>query len=104
MIENINKIHYLLTESFGDVSVKEESNREYKEFFSISLVKENKNLKMFITKRELSNNDFNWFYLSNPLDNNSIIERRSSIFSLKNDIDDIFSKNRFDSDYLKTIK
>lgn len=101
--ENINKLHYYLAESYKDITLKEDSNIEYKEYFNILIQNENKELKIFITKKELINHSFNWSYLSNPNDQSSIVERISTCETFISHIDDIFTNNKFNSEYLKSI-
>jgi hypothetical protein len=53
---------------------------------------------------EIENANFSWNYYANPLDENSLVERVSSIYTFSSDVQDIFEKNRFSSDYLNQIK
>ena len=103
--ENINKIHYYLTESYNDVTIKERENKETGKYFEISSFSEKKQLKMKLSFKDLDSQKINWSYSENPLiENSDWIERVSTIDSIKSDIDDIFKKNRFSEDYLKSIK
>ena len=88
---------------FSNVEILEKSSLEFGNYFEIS-INEGKQVKMIVTKKEIENQNFQWKYFSNPLDENSfLIERRSSIENISNDIKDIFEKNRFDEDYLKKV-
>jgi hypothetical protein len=100
---NINKLHGLILNDFSNVEILEKSSLEFGNYFEIS-INEGKQVKMIVTKKEIENQNFQWKYFSNPLDENSfLIERRSSIENISNDIKDIFEKNRFDEDYLKKV-
>ena len=94
---NANKIHSDLT------SLEENSNRELGNFVEFRVVENNKELVLSIRKYELEKDIFNWSYLSNPKDSNSVVERVSNINSFLSDIKDIFEKNRFDQDYLQKL-
>ncbi len=102
--ENLNKIHFLLSNRF-DVALNEKSNLQSGNYIELLIKEENKELIISIKKVDLENNNFNWNYLSNPLDTNStVVERSSSVDGFLTDVIDIFEKNRFDSDYLEKIK
>lgn len=102
---NINKIHYELSNCFGEVSVLEKSSLEYGNYIELCINENNKTIKTIIKKPELEFKRFNWLYRSNPNNDNSIlIERNSSVDGFVEDIKDIFEKNRFDSDYIRSIK
>lgn len=99
--KNINRIHFLLSEEFESVDIKEKVSKELGNHLEIS-VKENLECKIVIPKKDLESEYFKWKYFSNPNDSGSfLIERISSVESIKNDIRDIFYKKRFDSEYLK---
>ena len=101
---NINKLHSLLITNFEDVSLVEKSNKQFGNYFEIS-VKEDKEVKIIVTKKDLENQNFDWKYYSNPINESSLlIERYSSIDSITSDIKDILFKNRFDEEYLKIVK
>lgn len=103
--ENINKIHYELTDSFENVKIEEKENKNVGKYFQISAFNEGKELKMKINFIDLEMSNFNWAYLENPLNENSDwIERNSDVNNIINHIDDIFNKNRFSEDYLNSIK
>ena len=72
-------------------------------FVEFRVVENNKELVLSIRKYELEKDIFNWSYLSNPKDANSVVERVSNINSFLSDIKDIFEKNRFDQDYLQKL-
>jgi hypothetical protein len=100
---NANKIHSDLTSLYEGVKIEENSNRELGNFVEFRVVENNKELVLSIRKYELEKDIFNWSYLSNPEDTNSVVERVSNINSFLSDIKDIFEKNRFDQDYLQKL-
>jgi len=101
---NINRLHGLLISSFEDVSLVEKSNNNYGNYFEIS-IKEDKEVKIIITKKDIEDQNFGWKYYSNPTNESSfLIERYSSIDNITSDIKDILFKNRFDAEYLKIVK
>ncbi len=102
--ENINKIHFELSNQFDSVEINEKSDIKIGSYFEILVRESNKELKLIATKKDLENNTFDWKYLSNPLNENSfLVERTSSVDKFVGDVRDIFEKNRFDSDYLQQI-
>lgn len=102
--ENINKIHYLLSNNFEDISILEKTNLKYGNYIELSINEGNKKFISIIRKVDLENNKFNWLYMSNPSSEESyLIERNSSLDNFHNDVKDIFDKNRFDSDYIKNL-
>lgn len=101
---NINKIHVDLLNNFDDVKISEKSSLEHQEYFELSAIKEGKELIMLVSKREIEKGNFNWKYYSNPNTKDFLVERNSSVENLINDVQDIFEKNRFDSNYLENIK
>ena len=102
--QNINKIHFDLTNEFDAVEVFEKSNKELGNYIELSITEGNKEVKLIVTKTEVEKNTFNWSYLSNPLKESSdSVYRTSNVFEFSNDIKNIFEKNRFDSDYLDEI-
>lgn len=102
--QNINKVHGDLLNNFNDVKIVEKSSLEMNNYFELSVLENNKELKLIIRKNDIENNTFNWKYYSNPLDPDShLIERVSSINGFYNDVKDILEKNRFDVNYLKEI-
>jgi hypothetical protein len=101
---NINKVHGDLLNNFNDVKIVEKSSLEMNNYFELSVLENNKELKLIIRKNDIENNIFNWKYYSNPLNMDSyLIERVSSIGNFYNDVKDILEKNRFNEDYLKEI-
>lgn len=100
---NANKIHSDLTSLYEGVKIEENSNRELGNFVEFRVVENNKELVLTIRKYELEKDIFNWSYLSNPEDANSVVERVSNINNFLSDIKDIFEKNRFDQDYLQKL-
>lgn len=103
--ENINKIHLDTLNSFQEVHIFEKSSLKHGNYIELSINENGKNLVALIKKSDLESNNFNWSYKSNPNDDNSmLVERNSSVQGFTNDVKDIFEKNRFDSEYIKSIK
>lgn len=101
---NINKLHSDLLSNYNEVSISEKSNKEFGNYFEISVNENSKTLKMIITKQSVESDSFNWSYYSNPDDENSVlVERNSNLINFIHNVQDIFEKNRFDSDYLEKI-
>lgn len=101
--ENVNKIHSELSDKY-DVVIEEGNSREVGNFIQLSITEGSKNIIAVISKNSLEYTNFDWTYKSNPLDKNSdIIERTSSINNFVSHVQDIFEKNRFDSEYLKNL-
>lgn len=108
--ENINTIDFKLKNYFNLVRIVEKSEKN-KFIFELNLMKEknnsNINLIVDIDKEFLNQNifDIKWNYMSNPNDETSHVNRKSSgIDNLISDIIDIVEKNKFDSKYLESIK
>lgn len=98
---NINKIHGDLINNFKTVSIKEKSNLKFGNYFEISTKNEGMEVRMILTKKDLELNNIKWSYFSNPLNENSdLVERTSNIDNITDDVRDVISKKRFDSDYL----
>jgi hypothetical protein len=102
--QNINRVHGDLTNYFENVQISEKSNKELGNYFELSVLENNKEVKAIIKMTEIENANFSWEYYANPLDENSLVERVSSIYTFSSDVQDIFEKNRFSSDYLNQIK
>jgi hypothetical protein len=102
--QNINKVHGDLTNYFENVKISEKSNKELGNYFELSVLENNKEVKVIIKMTEIENANFSWNYYANPLDENSLVERVSSIYTFSSDVQDIFEKNRFSSDYINQIK
>lgn len=101
--ENVNKIHSELSDKY-DVIIEEGDSREIGNFIQFSIKEGSKNIIAVISKKSLELNSFDWTYKSNPLDTNSdMIERTSSVKDFVSHVQDIFEKNRFDSEYLKNL-
>ena len=101
---NINKVHSNLTNNYENVSIVEKNDKKFGNYFELSVKENNKDLKIILSKQNIENQKFNWSYYSNPLDENSyLVERTSDINSFIKDVEDIFEKNRFDSDYLEKL-
>jgi hypothetical protein len=101
--KNINKVHVDLTNSFENVKITEKSNKDLGNYFELSVLENKKEVKAIIKMTEIENSNFSWNYYSNPLDENSLVERVSSIYTFSSDVQDIFEKDRFDSDYLAKV-
>jgi hypothetical protein len=99
---NINRIHSVLNESFVNVEISEKSSLKFGKYFEIS-IKESKEVKMIIPFKNIDNvNNFEFYYLSNPINENSnLVTRNSDADSISKIIEDILSNDRFDKDYLK---
>ena len=99
---NINRIHYVLNESFVNVEISEKSSLTFGKYFEIS-IKESKEVKMIIPFKNIDNvNNFEFYYLSNPINENSnLVTRNSDVDSISKIIEDILLNDRFDKDYLK---
>jgi hypothetical protein len=101
---NINKIHSDLTNNYESVSVVEKTDKKFGNYFELSIQENNKDLKIVLSKQSIESQKFDWSYYSNPLDENSyLVERSSDINGFIEDVEDIFEKNRFDSDYLEKL-
>jgi hypothetical protein len=99
---NINRIHSVLNESFVNVEISEKSSLKFGKYFEIS-IKESKEVKMIIPFKNIDNvNNFEFYYLSNPINEKSnLVARNSDADSISKVIEDILLNNRFDKDYLK---
>jgi hypothetical protein len=99
---NINRIHSVLNESFANVEISEKSSLKFGKYFEIS-IKESKEIKMIIPFKNIDNvNNFEFYYLSNPINENSnLVTRNSDADSISKVIEDILLNNRFDENYLK---
>lgn len=101
---NINKVHGGLVNNFEEVRISEKSNKELGNYFEVSALKESKEVKMIITKKNIENDRFAWSYYSDPSDSSSfLIERISTTDTIVSDVEDIIEKNRFSEDYLLKI-
>jgi hypothetical protein len=99
---NINRIHSVLNESFANVEISEKSSLKFGKYFEIS-IKESKEVKMIIPFKNIDNvNNFEFYYLSNPINEKSnLVTRNSDADSISKVIEDILLNNRFDENYLK---
>lgn len=101
---NINAIHVALSSKFDNIIVEEKSDINRLNYIKLSINENNKNLVVFVSKSSLEYDIFNWEYLSNPMNESSdLISRTSNINSFINDVEDIFNKNRFNSEYIEFI-
>ena len=102
--QNINKVHFDLANRFEEVTITEKSNLKLGQYFELSILESNKEVKIILTKTEVEKGVFNWSYFSNPLNESSdLVERTSKLEMFSLDIQEILDKNRFDSDYLNKI-
>lgn len=102
--QNINKVHFDLQNRFGEVTITEKSNLKLGNYFELSILEGNKEVKVVLSKTEVEKGIFNWSYFSNPLNENSdLVERSSKLEMFSLDIQEVLEKNRFDSDYLNKI-
>lgn len=103
--DNINKIHIDLLVRFDNVKIEEKSNHKFSNYFELTASKGNTDVKMIITKRDLESDTFKWSYYANPLNENSdLVERVSSVHTMYQDVDDIVNNNRFNKEYIDSIK
>jgi hypothetical protein len=100
--QNVNKLHSDLSNKY-QVEIQEKFDRYFGNYIFLSIKEGNLNLVAKISKKNLESNVFDWIYLSNPEEDNSVVERNSSVESFISDVVDIFEKKRFDSDYLKKL-
>lgn len=101
--QNINKVHFDLTNRFEEVTITEKTDLKLGHYFELSILENNKEVKVILTKNEAEKGVFNWSYFSNPLNENSdLVERNSKLELFSLDIQEIIEKNRFDSDYIKS--
>jgi hypothetical protein len=102
--QNINKIHGESLNLFEKVNLTEKSKKDIGNYFEMVISEGNKDIKLIIKKSDIINDNFSWVYYSNPNDDNSIlVERNSNIDNFCMHLIDIFEKNRFDNEYLKSI-
>ena len=62
--------------NFEEVKINEKSNKEFGNYFEISTIKENKEVKMILTKKNIENSKFSWSYYSDPLNESSFLIER----------------------------
>lgn len=99
--KNINKIHFNLEKEFENLVIVEKSEKRFGNHFEITINESDLVLKAQLTHKNLEFENFTWTYLSNPEDENSVVERVSTTDDFVKHVKDIFQKKRFDSDYLK---
>jgi hypothetical protein len=99
--KNINRIHFDLQNEFKDVILVEKSEKKFGNHFEVTINESDLTLKAHLSHRNLESEQFTWSYLSNPEDENSVVERVSTTDDFVKHVKDIFQKKRFDSDYLK---
>ncbi len=100
---NINRIHSLLSDRFKDVSICEKTSLKFGKYFEIT-INESKTLKMIIPFKNIDGRTrYNFYYLSNPTNEQSeIVDRISDNETIVSIVEDIFNNNRFSEDYLKS--
>ncbi len=99
---NLNRLHYLLTERFKNVTLLEKSNSKLGEYIEL-LITEGHDCKIIIKKRDLESNNFTWSYSTNPLNESANhVERTSTVDNFTNMVVDILENKRFDSEYIKS--
>ncbi len=101
--ENINKIHFDLSSQFENVTIEEKANRTFGNYVKIG-VSNGLELTAMVEKVSIDNDTFRWFYLSDPTNEESIVERKSNIHTFTKDVVEIFENKRFDQDYIKSIE
>lgn len=101
---NANKIHSDLLLKFENVTVEEKSSLKIGSYLDFNVLHEGKKLNFIVAKQNLENDKFSWSYYSNPDKKDHLVERNSTVNGIIDDITDIFEKNRFDSDYIKSIQ
>lgn len=102
--ENVNRIHSQLSDIYTEVEISEKQNIKSGSYVQFTVINENKKLILNINKIDLENDNFNWSYYSNPDELEHLVERFSSVNTFCNDVNDIFEKKRFSSDYLQNLK
>jgi hypothetical protein len=103
--QNINKVHFDLTNRFEEVIITEKSDLKLGNYFELSILEGNKEVKVILRKTEAEKNIFEWSYFSNPLNESSdLVDRTSKIEMFSTDVQEVLEKNRFDSDYNKILE
>jgi hypothetical protein len=98
---NINKLDTNLKDCFDSVNIESKSKKEFGNYFEI-LISESKYVKIILPYKNIENSTFDFYYYSNPLNENSeLICRNSNIENIGLTIKDIIDNNRFDKEYLK---
>lgn len=100
--DNVNKIHSELSSNY-EVHIQEMNDLKFGNYIKLMIKEGNVDLVAKIKKQDLEFSVFEWNYLSNPNDEESIVERKSNLNNFVEDVNDIFTKRRFDSDYLKNL-
>lgn len=100
---NLNRIHYLLSEKYENIEVKEKANPQLGSYVEMT-IKESLECKILIKKTDLESNNITFLYLTNPINENSIISRVSSVEGFAEVVKDIIDNKRFDSEYLESVK
>jgi hypothetical protein len=98
--ENINKVHYDLSNEFENISITENADRKFGNHVRIN-IEDELELKLIIEKVSIDNDTFRWFYLSDPRNEETLVERKSTVETFTTDVKEIFEKSRFDLEYIK---
>lgn len=98
--ENINKIDYNLSLRFETYSISEKSSLKFGKYFEI-LVRESKDVRIILPFKNIDQTlESEWYYYSNPLnEDSSLVPRSSSPDSFVDQVNDIIENDRFSSDY-----
>lgn len=96
---NINRIHSELTSVFENVSIFEKSSLKLGKYFEIE-VNEKRKLRMIIPFKNIDEaSQFEWMYFANPEDESSLVHRIADCGNIREQVIDIFVKDRFSDDY-----
>lgn len=95
--EVANKIHTELQKVTDEIKVSD----DYKTI-SMTIAKNGLVLNMSFDKSNLEDY-FQFSYMANPIDNDVIVERDSSIHKIYDDVIEIFEKKMFTSSYLNKV-
>lgn len=97
---NFNKLHSELTNKYGNVKVSEKWSPKLGNYIEVIIESNSIEMVTFLSKEGLCVSEFNWLYLSDPIDNNSVVERVSSLNSFLSDVSDVIDNKKFSRDYL----
>lgn len=99
---NINKLDTILKDNFQNVKIENKSTKRFGNYFEI-IVTESKEVKIILPYKNIEGNStFEFYYYSNPLNEESdLICRDFNIENINLVVKDIINNNRFDKEYLK---
>jgi hypothetical protein len=99
---NINKLDTILKDNFQNVKIENKSTKKFGNYFEI-IVSESKEVRIILPYKNIDGNKkFEFYYYSNPLNEESdLICRDGSVDNINLIIKDIIDNNRFDKEYLK---